>query len=188
MPWSFYIWRSQGGEPETVGDMPRPKMLSSSESIAPKGCAAVGGSAAGPSQRKRDRVITFLLPVFLHFPAFVSTPRRRPQPHPMGAAPPLCRGWGRAAPSLGSPSESLIEGGVASMIPLKQNHISALIVSTGFGLAPCRGRHGDRLAASRTACPYQTSSFPRPNSRREPPPSPRSLSRPVLLLATVAKR
>ncbi len=48
-PWSFYIWRSQGGEPETVGDMPRPKMLSSSESIAPKGCAAVGGSAVGPA-------------------------------------------------------------------------------------------------------------------------------------------
>jgi hypothetical protein len=31
-----------------VGDMPRPKMLSSSASIAPKGCAAVGGSAVGP--------------------------------------------------------------------------------------------------------------------------------------------
>jgi hypothetical protein len=59
----------------------------------------------------------------------------------------------RAAPPHGSPSESLIEGGVASTIPLKQNHIPALIVSTlGFGLAPCRGRRGDRPAALRAAC------------------------------------
>src|SRR5271167_3671393 len=122
--------------------MPRPKMLSSSESIAPKGCAAVGGGGVGPSQRKRDGVITFLLPsCFLTLSGFRFNPSATgPSRTLMGAAAPLSRGWGRAAPPLGSPSESLIEGGVASTIPLKQNHIPALIVSTpGFGLAPCRG-------------------------------------------------
>ncbi len=46
--------------------MPRPKMLSSSESIAPKGCAAVGGSAVGPAtvpaRESAIGLITFLLP------------------------------------------------------------------------------------------------------------------------------
>jgi hypothetical protein len=81
-------------------------------------------------------VITFLLPsCFLTLSGFRFNPLGgRPQPHPMGAIAPFSRGWGPAAPPLGSPSESLIEGGVASTIPLKQNHIPALIVSTpGFG-------------------------------------------------------
>jgi len=88
------------------------------------------------SHRKRDRAITFLLPsCFLALSGFRFNPLGGPlQPHLIGAAAPLSRGWGRAAPPLGSPSESLIEGGVASTIPLKQNHIPALIVSTpGFG-------------------------------------------------------
>ena len=129
---------------------PGPKCSLSQNPLLPR-AAAVGGSAVGPRhccQRKLDRVITFLLPsCFLTLSGFRFNPLGGPAP----AAPHGVRqrlflgGWGPAAPPLGSPSESLIEGGVTSTIPLKQNHIPALIVSTpGFGLAPCRGRHGER--------------------------------------------
>jgi hypothetical protein len=120
-----------------------------SESIARKGCAGWGRSAVGPAtvparESAMGRSHFCYPPVFLHFPAFISNPLA-PGPNliPGGAAAPLSWGWGRAAPPLGSHPESLIEGGVASMILMKRNDIPALIVSTpGFGLAPCRGRCG----------------------------------------------
>jgi hypothetical protein len=67
--------------------MPRPKMLSSSESIAPTGCAAAGGSTVGPANvpaRKRDSAITFLLPsCFLKLSGFRFNPLGdRPNPIP----------------------------------------------------------------------------------------------------------
>ena len=74
---------------ETVGDMPRPKMLSSSESIAPKGLRGCGRQRCRPrhcsSQRKRDRVITFLLPsCFLTLSGF--------RFKPLGGGPSLIEG------------------------------------------------------------------------------------------------
>ncbi len=132
---------------------PGPKCSLPQNPLLPRAGAAVGGSAVGPatcsSQRKRDRVITFLLPsCFLTLSGFRFNPSATgPSRTLMGAAALLLGDGAVLRLPLGSPSESLIEGGVESTIPLKKNHIPALIVSTpGFGPAPCRGRHGDRLA------------------------------------------
>jgi hypothetical protein len=69
---------------------------------------------------------------------------------PWGAAASFSWGWDPAASPLGSHPESLIEGGAASMISMKQNDIPALIVSTpDFGPATCRGGSGIGLPGYR---------------------------------------
>jgi hypothetical protein len=119
------------------GGLPQNALLQTAGRVGRKRCR----TATVPARESAiGRSHFFYPPVFLHFPAFISNPLA-PGPNliPGGAAPPLSWGWGRATPPLGSHPESLIEGGVARMIPMKQNDIPALIVSTpGFGLAPCR--------------------------------------------------
>ncbi len=86
------------------------------------------------------------------------------------------------------------------MIPMKQNDIPGLIVSTpGFGNAPCRGRCGVGLPGYRPVpglpllarAPVPNVVIPVPDQPYRPSPSPspapKSHSGQVLLLATGAK-